>query len=81
MMDAWPGPSDRSSTAARLIANIFQGTDLVHRRRDSLREAQQAIPSTSHTVSLRLLKTFPEIQPANNTHRPRAGQRFCPIHF
>ena len=27
-------PSDRSS-AARLIANVFQGTDVVPRRRDS----------------------------------------------
>jgi hypothetical protein len=78
---AWPGPSDRSSSAARLIANIFQGTDLVYQRRDSLREAQQAIPPTSHTDSLRFLKTLPEIQPANNTHRPRSGQRFCPIDF
>ena len=26
-------------------------------------------------------RSSPEIQPAINTHRPRAGQRFCPIHF
>ena len=32
-------PSDRSSAATRLIANIFQGTDLVPRRRDSPLEA------------------------------------------
>jgi hypothetical protein len=42
----------------RLIANIFQGTDLVHQHRDSLRQAQQAIPSTSHTDRLRLVKTL-----------------------
>jgi hypothetical protein len=65
----------------RLIANIFQGTDLVHRHRDSLRQAQQAIPSTSHTDRLRLIKTLPEIQPAFNTHRSRSGRRFRPIHF
>ena len=27
------------------------------------------------------LRSSPEIQPAFNTHRPRYGRRFCPIHF
>ena len=32
-------PSDRSSAGTQLIANIFQGTDVVPRRRDSPLEA------------------------------------------
>ena len=32
-------PSDRSSAATRLIANIFQRTDVVPRRRDTPLEA------------------------------------------
>ena len=38
-------PSNRSSAATRLIANIFQGTNVVRRRRDSPLEAQQTIPA------------------------------------
>jgi hypothetical protein len=40
-------PSDRSSAATRLIASIFQGTDVVPRGRDSPLEAPRittAIP-------------------------------------
>ena len=38
-------PSDRSSAAKRLIANIFQGTDVVPRSRDSPLEAPRTIPA------------------------------------
>src|SRR6266481_4770402 len=41
------GPSDRSSAATRLIANIFQGTDLVHRHCDSLLERPTSRPGDS----------------------------------
>jgi hypothetical protein len=39
------GPSDRTTTATRLLANIFQGTNLVRPSRDSKPEAQQSYPA------------------------------------
>jgi hypothetical protein len=41
------GPSDRSSAATRLIANIFQGTDLVRRHCDSPLERPTSRPGDS----------------------------------
>ena len=41
-------PNNRSSAATRLIANIFQGTDVVPRRRDSRLEAPRTIPAIRH---------------------------------
>ena len=41
------GPSDRSSAATRLIANIFQGTDLVRRHCDSPLERPTNRPGDS----------------------------------
>jgi hypothetical protein len=38
------GPSERSSAATRLIANIFQGTDLVRRHCDSPLDGPRAVP-------------------------------------
>ena len=39
------GPSDRSSAASRLIANIFQATDVVPRGRNNPFEAPRTIPT------------------------------------
>ena len=74
-------PSDRSSAATRLIANIFQGTDLVRRRRDSPLDAPRTIPQFPTLTASGPFRSSPEIQPAINTHRSRSGQRFCPIDF
>jgi hypothetical protein len=45
-------PSDRSSAATRLIANILEGTDLVRRRHERLTE----LPPISHADRFRLLQ-------------------------
>src|SRR5882762_483786 len=42
------GPSDRSSAATQLIANIFQGTDLVRRHCDSPLDGPRAVPAIPH---------------------------------
>jgi hypothetical protein len=49
-------PSDRSSAATRLIANIFQGTDVVPRRRDSPLEAPRTIPAIPYADRFRPLQ-------------------------
>jgi len=46
------GPSDRSTAATRLIADIFQGADPVRQRRDSPPEPQRAIPVNPHVDRL-----------------------------
>ena len=74
-------PNNRSSAATRLIANIFQGTDVVRRRRDSPLEAPRTIPAIPYADRSGPFRSSPEIQPAINTHRSRSGQRFCPINF
>ena len=50
------GPSDRTTTASRLLPNIFQGTNLVRPRRDSKPEAQQSYPVNLHPDRLRPLQ-------------------------
>src|SRR5271165_1253934 len=49
------GPSQRSSAAKPLIANIFQGTDLVHRHCDSPLDGPRATPAIPHAYRLRPL--------------------------
>src|SRR5438105_1514566 len=49
------GPSERSSAATRLIANIFQGTDLVRRHRDSPLDGRRAVPAIPQAYRLRPL--------------------------
>ena len=61
------GPSDRSSVATRLIANIFQGTDLVRRRRDSPLEAPRTIPPIPHADRFRPLQILAR-DPAGNQY-------------
>jgi hypothetical protein len=39
------GPSDGTTTATRLLANNFQGTNLVRPHRDSKPDAQQSYPA------------------------------------
>ena len=46
----------QESTAARLIANIFQGTDLVHRRRDSRTRGPASYPANLGTDLFRSLR-------------------------
>ena len=74
-------PSERSSAATRLIANIFQRTDLVRRHCNSPLDGPRTVPAIPHAYRLRPLRSSPEIQPAFNTHRSRSGRRFCPIDF
>src|SRR6266481_7347358 len=55
-------PSDRSTAPTRLIANIFQATDVIRRRRDSPLEAPrtiQAIPYADRFRPLRMLARDP----------------------
>jgi hypothetical protein len=52
------GPSDRSSAATRLIANIFQGTDLVRRHCDSPLDGPRAVPAIPHAYRLRPLSVL-----------------------
>jgi hypothetical protein len=47
------GPSERSSAATRLSANIFQGTDLVRRHCDSPLDGPRAVPAIPHAYRLR----------------------------
>ena len=61
------GPSDRSSAATRLIANIFQGTDLVRRHRDSPLEAPRPIPQSPHAHHFRPLQILAR-DPAGNQY-------------
>jgi hypothetical protein len=49
-------PSDRSSAATRLIANIFQGTNVVRRRRNRPLEAPRTMPAILHDDRFRLLQ-------------------------
>ena len=74
-------PSERSSAATRLIANIFQRTDLVRRHCNSPLDGPRAVPASLTLTVSDPFRSSPEIQPAFNTHRSRSGQRFCPIHF
>jgi len=50
------GPSDGTTTATRLLANNFQGTNLVRPHRDSNRMPSKAIPPISHPDHLRPLQ-------------------------
>jgi hypothetical protein len=50
------GPSERSSAATRLIANIFQGTNVVRRRRDMPLEAPRTMPAILDADRFRLLQ-------------------------
>ena len=52
------GPSDRSSAATQLIANIFQGTDLVRRHCDSPLDGPRAVPAIPHAYRLRPLSVL-----------------------
>ena len=46
-------PSQRSSAATRLIANIFQRTDLVRRHCNSPLDGPRAVPAIPHAYCLR----------------------------
>jgi hypothetical protein len=69
-------PSDRSSAGTQLIANIFQGTNVVRRRRDNPFKAPRTIRQSPTLTASGPFRSSPEIQPAINTHRSRSGQRF-----
>ena len=51
-------PSERSSAPTRLIANIFQGTDLVRRHCDSPLDGPRAVPAIPHAYRLRPLSVL-----------------------
>ena len=58
------GPSDRSSAATRLIANIFQGTDLVRRRCHSPLDGPRAVPAIPPAYRLRPLSVLTQDPPS-----------------
>ena len=60
-------PSDRSSAGTRLIANIFQATDLARRRRDSPLEAPRTIPTIPYAHRFRSLQNLAR-DPAGNQY-------------
>ena len=60
-------PSDRSSAATWLIANVFQGTDVVPRRRDSPLEAPQTITTIPYADRFRPLQILAR-DPAGNQY-------------
>ena len=60
-------PSNRSGAAARLIANIFQGTDVVPRRRDRRLESPRTIPAILYADRFRPLQMLAR-DPAGNQY-------------
>ena len=51
-------PSERISAATRLIANIFQRTDLVRRHCNSPLDDPRTVPATLHAYRLRPLSVL-----------------------
>jgi hypothetical protein len=62
-----PRPSDRSSAASRLIANIFQGTDVVPRGRDNPFKAPRTIPTIPYADRFWLIQIL-ATDPAGNQY-------------
>jgi hypothetical protein len=60
-------PSNRSGVATRLIANIFQRTDAVRRRRDGPLQAPQTIPAIPYADPFRPLQMLAR-DPAGNQY-------------
>jgi hypothetical protein len=62
------GPSQRSSAAKPLIANIFQETDLVHRHCDSPLDGPRATPAIPHAYRLRPLSDLTQDPAGHSIH-------------
>ena len=60
-------PSDSSSAGTRLIANIFQGTNVVRRRRHNPFKAPRTIPTIPYADRFRPLQILAR-DPAGNQY-------------
>src|SRR6266446_1439690 len=69
--EALARPSHRSSAPKQLIANIFQATDVVRRRRDRPWRPRELSRQSPTLTVFGPFRYSPEIQPTINTHRPR----------